>query len=251
LVSSATIVETVGGMLRGRVAMVTGAGSGIGAAVVSAFVAAGARCSGVDIKARDDLIACDVTDETSVFRAFDRASEFGPVTDVVHAAGIVSLGRVAETSIAEVRRVLDVNLLGSFVVGRLAAQRLTDGGSVTFLASQAGIKGSAGWSAYCASKAGVMRLAEVLAKELGGRGVRVNAVCPGSVDTPLLDEAVAAKAALEDTTIENVRRSYVRAVPLGRLATPDDIAKVCVFLASGLASFVSGASILVDGGELD
>ncbi|MSP83935.1 MAG: SDR family oxidoreductase [Alphaproteobacteria bacterium] len=237
-------------MLAGRHAVVTGAAGGIGAAVIRAFEQAGARCHGMDLEGSGALLACDVTDEASVERAFAAAEKAGAIHDVVHAAGVVFVGSVAATSIAEVRRIIDINLVGSFVVGRVAARCLRPGGTITFLASQAGVKGSPNWSAYCASKAGVLRLTESLAHELGPRSIRVNALCPGGVDTPMLDEAIDQKAAIEGTSSDAVRAAYAQGVPLRRLARAEEIASVCVFLASEQASYVNGTGIMIDGGEL-
>jgi NAD(P)-dependent dehydrogenase (short-subunit alcohol dehydrogenase family) len=238
-------------MLRGRCAVVTGAAGGIGAAVCEAFRNAGARTVGMDLRAGGGILACDVTGEASVERAFAEAAASGPITDVVHAAGVVLVGALAATPIAEVRRVLEINLLGSFVVARAAARHVRPGGTITFLASQAGVKGSPDWSAYCASKAGVLRLAESLAHELGPSRIRVNAICPGGVATAMLDEAIRMKSRIEGRTVEEVRATYAAGVPLGRLAEPAEIASVCVFLASDMASYVNGVGLMIDGGELD
>jgi 3alpha(or 20beta)-hydroxysteroid dehydrogenase len=196
------------------------------------------------------VLACDVADEFSLHAAFDAAERKGKLTDVVHAAGVVSVGSVAELSLDELMRVLRVNLVGSFLVAREAARRLTDAGTITFISSQAGLKSSALWSAYSASKAGVNRLAEALAQELGPRGIRVNAVCPGTVETAMIDDAVGRLAPMKDTTAAAIRQHYQAGIPLGRFARPEEIAAVCVFLASGLARYVSGTALVVDGGEL-
>lgn len=229
--------------------LVTGAAGAIGRAVRSAFGRAGATTYGVDLHADRDVRACDTTDESAVDDAFATEEWVGPVTDVVHAVGTVAVGRLADMALEDVERVIRVNLLSSFVVARAAATRLPAGGTLTMLSSQAGVHGAPNWSAYCASKAGVLRLVESLAKELGPRGVRVNAVCPGSVDTPLMDDVIARLATLEGVASDDIRRRYEDAVPLRRLARPEEVAAVCVFLASLGASYVNGAAIMVDGGE--
>ncbi len=127
---------------------------------------------------------------------------------------------------------------------------MTSGGSITLISSQAGLRGGASWSAYSASKAGVNRLAESLAQELAPRGIRVNTVCPGNVETPMADEAIRRLAAGSAISRAEIRARYQRGIPMGRFARPEEVASVCVFLASSLASYVTGASIVVDGGEL-
>jgi NAD(P)-dependent dehydrogenase (short-subunit alcohol dehydrogenase family) len=239
-----------GPLLAGRVALVTGAAGAIGRAVAAAFAAAGARCQAADVSPGEGMLACDVTDEVSVAAGIEAAQSLGPLTDVVHAAGIVSVGRVEDLTAAELRGVLEVNLVGSFLVARAAARAMTGGGSITLMSSQAGLRGGANWSAYSASKAGVIRLAESLAQELAPRGVRVNAVCPGNVDTPMSEEAILRLAAGSGPSQAEIRARYLGGIPLGRFARPEEVASVCVFLASGMASYVTGASIVVDGGEL-
>jgi NAD(P)-dependent dehydrogenase (short-subunit alcohol dehydrogenase family) len=238
------------GLLAGRVALITGARGAIGQAIRAAFQDAGARCLAADLLANDDVLPCDVTDEASVSATFQTAQSAGPLTDVIHAAGIVSVGAVVDQSPQEFRRILEVNLVGSFTVARAAARALADGGTLTLLSSQAGLRGGANWSAYSASKAGVNRLAESLAQELAPRGIRVNAVCPGNVETPMSEQAIQHLAELTRTPAAKVRADYVDGIPMGRFARPEEIASVCVFLASRLASYVTGASIIVDGGEL-
>lgn len=225
----------------------TGAASGIGAAAARALDEAGAAVTKLDASAGEGIIACDVTDERAVESAFAEAT---PFTDVLHAAGVMSAGEVSTLTLTDFRRVIDVNLIGSFLVARAGARRIADRGTITLVASQAGRKGGAGWSAYCASKFGVIGLVESLAQELAARGVRVNAVCPGTVDTPMTRFAINQLADHKNTTPADVRDDYLAGIPFGRFATPAEVASVCVFLASPLAGYVSGASIVVDGAEL-
>ncbi len=235
------------GLLAGRRALVTGAAGGIGQGVVEAFRAAGADVLATDLVATDGVTVLDVASEQSVRAAFAAAR---PLDDVVHTAGIAVTAEVAALELTELRRVLDINLVGAFLVAREAAVSLRDGGTVTLVASQGGRKGGAGWSAYCASKFGVIGLAESLAQELASREIRVNAVCPGTVDTPMTERVLAQLATARGSTTQEVRERYRAEIPLGRFATPQDVAGVCVFLASPLAGYVTGASIVVDGGEL-
>jgi NAD(P)-dependent dehydrogenase (short-subunit alcohol dehydrogenase family) len=246
-------------LLEGRHALVTGAAGGIGSAVVQAFRAHGATTCGADLAGLSgkpasgdamDIVFVDVTDEASVEAAFVTASAAHRLTDVVHAAGAVSVGPLAELSVAELRRVLEVNLVGSFLVARAASRLLAGGSTITLVSSQAGLRGGALWSAYSAAKAGVLRLAESLAEELGPTGIRVNTVCPGSVQTPMIDQAIDRLAELLGTSPEVLRKDYLSRIPFGRFAEPAEVANACVLLASPLASYVSGTALIVDGAEL-
>ena len=237
-------------LLAGRRALVTGASGAIGAAICREFERHGAECAGADVVPGAGVIACDVSDEASVRAAFDEVARGGRLSDVVHAAGIVSVGSVAEQSLEEFRRVIDINLTGTFLVAREAARRVEDHGAITLISSQAGLESGAFWSAYSASKAGVLRIAESLALELAPRGVRANAVCPGEVETTMIVDAMAGIAKLRSMTPEAVRKVYTDEIPLGRFATPEEVARVCVFLASPLAAYVTGSAQTVDGGLL-
>jgi NAD(P)-dependent dehydrogenase (short-subunit alcohol dehydrogenase family) len=146
--------------------------------------------------------------------------------------------------------VLDVNLVGSFVVSRVAATRLAAGSTLTLISSQAGRKGAAGWIAYCSSKFGVIGLGESLAQELAPAGVRVNVLCPGAIDAGMTPGLLEDVARAEGTTANAVRAGYLAGIPLGRLGTAEDVAGGCLLLASPFASFIAGSSLVIDGGEL-
>lgn len=233
-----------------RHVVVSGAAGTLGRAICGEFERRGAMVTALDIEGVTGEHRCDVTDEPSVARALEAASARSPVTDVVHAAGVLSIGPVVELGAAEIRRILDVNLLGAFLVAKQSAAFLADGGSITLISSQAGVRSGAYWSLYSASKAGVLRLVESLAVELGPRRIRVNAVCPGSVDTPMMRESITALSRWTGTSETSINENYRAGIPLGRLAQPAEIATVCLFLASEEASFVNGTAIEVDGGEL-
>lgn len=235
--------------LGGRTAIVTGAAGAIGAAVARRFAAAGADVIGLDTRAADGIVGCDITSEAALRQVVANVSASKRVTDLVHCAGVVSVGDVLDTPVAEIRRVLDVNLMSAFVVAQAVGALLGRGAAMTFLGSQAGVHGAPGWAVYCAAKAGIVRLVEALAKELGPEGIRVNAVCPGTVDTPMTRHAADLIAAREGTDAAAVLQRYRDGNPLRRIASTDEIAGVCLFLSSPLASFINGASIMVDGGE--
>lgn len=232
-----------------RTVVVTGAAGAIGAAVTRRFAEAGARVIGLDVRPGAGITGCDITDEASVGHALADIAARRPMTDLVHCAGVLSVGDVLAVPADEIRHVLNVNLMSAFIVAQAAGRLLGSGAAMTFLGSQAAVHGAPGWAAYCASKAGVIRLVEALAKELGPSGVRVNAVCPGTVDSPMTGQAANLIGAAEGIEAAEIRRRYERGNPLGRMASADEIAGVCLFLSSPLASFVNGASIMVDGGE--
>jgi NAD(P)-dependent dehydrogenase (short-subunit alcohol dehydrogenase family) len=234
-------------MLQGRHALVTGSAGAIGGAIASILRRHGARVTEVDLVAAGGRLQADATDETAVAAAFAVA---GPLTDVIHAAGSLIMGPLADMSVAAFRAALESNLVSAFVVGSASARHLPRGGTLTFVGSQAGFRGAALWGGYCATKAGVMRLTEALAQELGPKGIRVNCVCPGMVETPMADIAADRLAGFGRGPVEAIRARYLGQIPLGRYASPDEIAEVCAFLASPHASYVSGASIPVDGGEV-
>jgi NAD(P)-dependent dehydrogenase (short-subunit alcohol dehydrogenase family) len=239
--------STQSGLLLGRRVLVTGARGAIGSAIADSFGRHGAEVVRTDIVGADGVIMADASDEAAMASAFDQA---GPLTDVVHAAGSLIVGEVATTSTADFRSAFDANVTSAFVVAREAARRLPRGGAITLLASQAGFRGSALWAVYCAAKAAVMRLGESLAQELGPRGVRVNCVCPGMVETPMAADVIAILARLRNDGPAAVRAGYEGKIPLGRFAAPREVAEVCAFLSSPMASYVSGMNLPVDGGEL-
>lgn len=237
-------------LLVGRRAVVTGAARGIGKAIADAFVQAGATVVRLDINPSDVVRGCDVADEDSVVRAFMDVAAEGPVDDVVHAAAIGAVAALADMSAADFRRVLDVNLTGAFLVAREATRHLSRGGNLVLVASQYGLKGWPLWGAYCASKAGVLRLADTLVGELAPQGIRVNTISPGSVDTEMVATTTANIARQSGADAGAIRASYEAAIPMGRFAQPQEIASVAVALCSGLCSYVNGSNIVVDGGEL-
>ena len=234
-------------MLQDRHALITGSAGAIGGAIATTLRRHGARVTEVDLVAAPGRLVADATDEAAIAKTF---ASVGPVTDVIHAAGSLVIGPLADTSLAEFRAALDNNLVSAFVVGRAAARCLQRGGTLIFVGSQAGFRGAALWGTYCATKAGVMRLTEAFAQELGPAGIRVNCVCPGMVDTPMAEIAAIRLSALGRGPTEAIRTRYLGQIPLGRYAHPDEIAEVCAFLASPFASYLSGASIPVDGGEV-
>ena len=254
-------------LLEGRVALVTGGARGIGlevgarlaehgAAVALADVAAdGARQAAEQLRtrgARAAGVAVDVTDEESVARAFDEVEQrLGSVDVVVANAGVLALQRAVDLSVADYRRVVEVNLTGTFITCREAARRMVaagGGGRIVVSSSLFGLRGGVENAAYSSSKFGVIGLVQCLAAELAGDGITVNAVCPGQVDTPMMRDLLTQRAQLTGVPPEEVERRMLSRIPTGRLARPEEVADTYVWLASSLAEYVTGQSIVVDGG---
>jgi NAD(P)-dependent dehydrogenase (short-subunit alcohol dehydrogenase family) len=201
-------------------------------------------------------VPCDVTDEAQVRALFDRAvEEHGRVDVVVNCAGLaIGLSPVTELSLADWRVNIDVMATGAFLVAREAARRMVPQGSgrIITIASQAGKTGMPLLAAYSAAKFAVVGLTQSMAGELGEHGVTVNAICPGTIDTPLL----AVKGGVYETfsgaagrTEDDYRRRLARQIPARRFGTPQDIASAAVYLASEGASFVTGEALNVTGGQ--
>ena len=236
--------------------LITGGASGIGLAIVEAVLNSGWRAVAADIDprnlasaqqalgARDDLrfVELDVADEAAeVALIADCARDFGPLAGVVNSAGIGRNVPALETSAALFRQVLDVNLVGSFLVAREAAKTMRDhgGGAIVNLASISGVTGNEGRAAYGASKGGVVVLTKVLAVEFAPLGVRVNAIAPGPIETPMV------AAMLSDTD----RAVWLDRLPQRRYGKPSDIASAALFLLDGEKSgYLTGQTICIDGG---
>ena len=230
--------------IAGRRAVVTGGGSGIGRACAEALAAAGAEVIAVDrdpsALAGTGLAAesCDISDEAEVT---ELARHAGACDILVNAAGIIRPGALSEVDIADWNALIAVNLTGYLLISRAFAQGMAarGSGSLVHVASISGTHAQANSGAYSASKAALIVMSQQLALELGPQGIRSNTVSPGMVRTPMTEEYYLAPGVAE-------RRD--KAVPVGRVATPDDIADVIVFLASDRARYVSGADVVADGG---
>jgi NAD(P)-dependent dehydrogenase (short-subunit alcohol dehydrogenase family) len=236
--------------LEGKVCVITGAKGGIGAATAAAFSREGAKVVGVDL-AKDspgDLaLACDVTNEDAVREVYARVrSEYGHIDVLFNNAGISPNddASVLDTTLEAWQRVQDVNLKSVFLCCKHGIPHLLEnerGGSVINTASFVAVMGAAtSQISYTASKGGVLALSRELGVEFARRGVRVNALCPGPVDTPLLRELFAADP-------QKAARRLVH-VPMGRFALAEEIAACALFLASDESSFVTATTFLVDGG---
>lgn len=240
----------------GKSALVTGAASGIGAACARWLDTHGiSRLVLID---RDEValsLSCEVEHHAGDVGdpEFWRAMEpmVGRMDHAVVNAGVASGSPIAETEFVEWRRVVGVNLDGAFLTLRAAMRAITDGGSVVVTASASGLKAEPGTAAYGASKAGAIQLAKVAAKEGAPRGVRVNAIAPGGVDTsiwdqtPFFNDLVSQHAGDRDAAMAAMAKM---ATPLGRYASADEIAGQVGFLLSGAAATISGAVLVSDGG---
>jgi NAD(P)-dependent dehydrogenase (short-subunit alcohol dehydrogenase family) len=246
------------GRLKGKVALVTGAASGIGAATAARFAAEGAAVAGLDIgePAADAWSAvaanaagasfheADVRDEASVEAAIAAVvAKFGRIDALVNAAGVIGFGSAHMLEVAEFERVVDINLKGSFIVSKHVLPSMLEhgAGSIVHIASVEGLVGLSGQLAYNASKGGVVLMTKNMALDYASFGIRVNCICPGGVETAMT--AVLAMEGMEE--MADKLRSFH---PLGRFAKPEEIAGAAFFLVSDDSTFVTGSSLVVDGG---
>ncbi len=246
--------------LKDKVAFITGVASGIGAACALRFTQEGARVVGFDIgETTNDtwkkaveiapesyLGNGDVRDEERVQNVIEEViKRFGKLDVVVNCAGIASGGPVNMLPTEDWDRVMDINLKGTFLVCKYAVAKMIEqeSGSIINISSIEGIDGSEGGSAYNVSKAGVIMLTRNMAMDFARKGIRVNTICPGFVDTPLASETV-----LDNEILKDFRDHIIEAVLLGRVGRPEEIANAVLFLASDEASFITGHALVVDGG---
>jgi 3-oxoacyl-[acyl-carrier protein] reductase len=231
-----------------RIAVVIGGASGIGWATAQALAAHGdvvtvadRNADGAGKRAAElgdphTAAPVDVVDEDSVQRLFEQT---GPVDVVVNCAGFSNVGLITDMPVDQFRDVIDVCLTGAFIVAKHAGRTLRPGGTLVSISSLNGRQPAAGMSAYCAAKAGLSMLTQVAALELGPRGIRVNAVAPGFVHTPLTEPATAIPGVLEE---------YLENTALGRAGTPEDIANAVLYLCSPAASWLTGEVLDLNGG---
>lgn len=253
-------VTTGTSRLAGKVAIITGAGSGIGAASVRLFAREGASVGVCDLEqAEVDAVVgeieaagghalgmvADVSDARQVEDLIDAvAGRFGRLDVLFSNAGISGRGAVVEMPEEEFRRTLDVNLLGSFLCSKHAIPHLaaSGGGSIIFTASELALVGSRNNAAYTASKAALIGLARSMALDHAPQRIRVNVLCPGPIDTPMLRRSIE-----RHENPDAYEQMIIDETPLG-IGQPEEIARVALFLASNDSSYMTGSTVVVDGG---
>jgi len=254
--------------LKNKVAVVTGAGRGIGAAIAQAFAQEGARVAVVDVcletatKVAEEIgvssnramaCACNVTDRQAVEEAADQVEKtLGPMDIWVNNAGISMIVPFLECTEDIWDRTLAVNLKGAFLGCHAAIRRMLPraAGIILNMSSQSGKSGNSHYAAYCASKFGVIGLTQSLAVEYAASGIRVNALCPGVTFTPMWDDMRADYARKRGLKPEEVKSYMGKKIPLGRLCEPRDVANAAVFLASDEAAYLTGQALNISGGTV-
>ena len=241
--------------LKGKVAFITGFGSGLGQAIAVLFAKEGAAVAGTsttEAKGRQTVaMIAEAGQKALLRRGYVRDSEqmkavidetiqrFGGLDIVVNSAGVRTNGSITEITEEQWDRTVDVNLKGVFVVSRLAIPEMIKrgGGVILNIGARSGMAGQAGRAAYCASKGGMVTLTEAMAMDYAHERIRVNCICPGPTRTPMVDTSTPEKLA-----------RYKTRVPVGRIGEPEDIARAALYLASDDASMVTAAILPVDGG---
>jgi meso-butanediol dehydrogenase/(S,S)-butanediol dehydrogenase/diacetyl reductase len=225
------------------VIVVTGSASGIGASAAAALGASGFEVVGWDLASPHPV---DVANEAEVRAAAEGLS--GQIDGAVLAAGVSRMARLVDTTTADWDDQMRVNAFGVFNTMRALIPMVRPGGSIVAVASVAGLRSAPLLSAYCASKFAVIALVQAAAVELGPVGIRVNAVCPMYVRTPMEEREIGWEAAMRGISPEEVMAGYINGTPLGRVAEPADIADVIGFLISDRSRYMTGASVTISGG---
>jgi NAD(P)-dependent dehydrogenase (short-subunit alcohol dehydrogenase family) len=251
--------------LEGKTVLITGGGTGIGAAIAKRFVSDGARVciTGRRREVLEELagslppqaaVACsgDVCKYEDVEKMVMKALTLGGRLDaLVNSAGIDPRGGITDIDVATWKKVIEVNLVGPFYLMKASIPHMIEGGggSVINISSLGGLRSLPRFSAYCTSKAGLIMLTKQAALDYGPFGIRCNAVCPGLVRTPLTETGLKRFAEMTGMDVEAAFALRASPLPLGRVARPEEIAGICSYLASDDASFMTGSTIVIDGGS--
>lgn len=249
--------------LEGKVALVTGGARGIGRAICVAFAREGARVAVADRLAEEANttakaiggkgLVMDVTDLASIRAGVEEIEKtWGGIDILVNNAGIFNMAPIEEVTMEDYRRQYDVNVAGTlFTIQAVVPgmKKRGKGGAIINFSSQAGRRGEPNISVYCSTKAAVISITQSLALELAGDGIRVNAIAPGVVDTPMWSTVDGLFAKYENREIGEKKRLVGQAVPLGHMGRPEEIADPCVFLACDEARYITAQTLNVDGGN--
>ncbi len=250
--------------LEGKIALVTGGGRGIGRAICQAYAEAGAQVAVADLNRADAMetaqmlgdqsiaIEMDVTDLKTIANGVAAVNAaWGGIDILVNNAGIFNMASLDKITPQDYRRQYDVNVGGTIfaIQAVVPIMKSRGGGAIINFSSQAGRRGEPNITIYCSTKAAVISLTQSLALELAGDNIRVNAIAPGVVDTPMWDVVDAQFAQYENKPEGQKKREVGEAVPLGRMGVPRDVADPCVFLASDEARYITAQTLNVDGGN--
>ncbi len=250
--------------LEGKVALVTGGARGIGRAICEAYIREGAKVAIADRMTQDAeetaaalgdnamAVTMDVTDLNAITEGVKAVeAQWGGVDILVNNAGIFNMASIDQVTPEDYRRQYDVNVGGTIfaIQAVLPSMKKRGGGAIVNFSSQAGRRGEANIVLYCSTKAAVISVTQSLALELAGDNIRVNAIAPGVIDTPMWDIVDAQFAAYENKPLGQKKREVGEAVPMGRMGNPRDIADPCVFLASDDARYITAQTLNVDGGN--
>ena len=248
--------------LDGKVALVTGGARGIGRAICVALADAGAKVAAADLSiegaaesasaSKGMPVQMDVTDFDGITAAVSQVElELGGIDILVNNAGVFNMASIDKITPEDYRRQYDVNVGGTIFACQavVPAMRKRGGGAIINVSSQAGRRGEPNVTLYCSTKAAVISITQSLALELADDDIRVNAIAPGVVDTPMWDVVDAQFAEYENKPVGQKKREVGESVPLGRMGDPRDIADPCVFLASDAARYITAQTLNVDGGN--